>query len=114
MAKSPHSAVIEGMLRRLPEDIARSLTPRQLEGLDDALRPARHPVDIRRTLSLGASRYYVVVLAGRERRSPDRLRAEKARRPLLTGPNVATMVGFGFLLLLSVIGAINLIVRSLG
>lgn len=48
----------------------------------------QHPIDIRLTLPLGFGRYYFVVLAGKERRSKERLARERAQHPLLKFGNV--------------------------
>jgi len=42
-----------------------------------------HPVDIRLTIPLLSGRYYFTILAGHERRSADRLRADRRLHPLL-------------------------------
>lgn len=68
------------ILHRLPSDVAGSLTERQIQALHQAIaQPARHSIDLRKTLSIFCWRYYFVFLAGPERRAPTRL--QKSRRP---------------------------------
>jgi len=65
-------------------------------GLERGLQPGdrvwmAHPVDIRVSLPLPFGRYYLTLVAGPERRSAERLAAERGRRP------VATLSNFLFL-----------------
>ena len=46
-----------------------------------------HPVDIRVSLPLPFGRYYLTLVAGPERRSAERLVAERGRRPMATMGN---------------------------
>jgi hypothetical protein len=63
-----------------------SFSDEQLEAMRLALiNPARHQVNIRLSVPLLFKRFYFVVLAGPERRSKTRLKAE--RFPLWTLPN---------------------------
>ena len=69
----------EPLLQRLPEAFLAALNAQQLAALKGALAPPRaspHRVDFRVSLPWFGSRYYVVLLAGDERRSVDRLRLE--------------------------------------
>jgi hypothetical protein len=68
-----------------------------------------HPVDIRLTLPLFFSRYYLTVLAGRERRSSDRLRADRRLHPLLKVGNVALFLVFGSVVGLALLSVIQLL-----
>jgi hypothetical protein len=62
---------IERFLSRLPVELAASFSAAQLEAVElhfgMRYRP-RHAVDWRRRVGLGVLRFYVIVLAGRERR----------------------------------------------
>ena len=67
------------LIADIPEDIRETFTPAQLHALARASRNQRtkHTVDFRVSLPfLGGRRYYLTVLAGRERRSAGRLVAE--------------------------------------
>lgn len=69
----------EPLLQRLPEAFLVTLNARQLAALKGSLAPPRaspHRVDFRVSLPWFGGRYYVVLLAGDERRSVDRLRLE--------------------------------------
>ena len=48
-----------------------------------------HPVNIRLSIPLGFGRYYLTVLGGKERRSAERLAAERKKHPLLKAGNIA-------------------------
>jgi hypothetical protein len=74
----------ELVLRRLPPQILESLTPDQLAAIRHAggfAKPRRHPVDARFGLRLPLfGRSYMVVLIGKDLRSPQRVAAEKKIR----------------------------------
>ncbi|MDX1402577.1 MAG: hypothetical protein R3245_11695, partial [Kiloniellales bacterium] len=56
-----------------------------------------HPVNIRLSIPFFKDRYYLTLVAGRERRSPDRLNQEKADHPLITRGNVFFLAVLGTL-----------------
>jgi hypothetical protein len=67
--------------------VVTDLNTHQKDAILDAVRRRgnqRHAADIR--LSLFG--FFLVVLFGRERRSPDRLKSERARRPVITFNNL--------------------------
>ncbi len=55
----------------------------------------RHPVNLRLSIPLPFGRYYVTLVAGKERRSADRLVSERRKHALLTLGNVAVFFGLG-------------------
>ena len=63
---------VEDVLKRVPNDVARTLTPRQWEGFREGLRrsldPARHLIDLRFSIPLYFMRYYLVFILGRDQR----------------------------------------------
>ncbi len=66
---------VQHMLERMPNDVADSFTDDQLFYLNSALAGRRwgnHKVDIRGTIGLLRSRYYFVLLAGRDKRDLSR------------------------------------------
>ena len=68
--------------RRLDLEVLESLTPRQRDAITSALRqsgPREHTVDLRWTLNLLFTRFYVVILAGRDLRRKQAESAERAR-----------------------------------
>ncbi len=54
-----------------------------------------HPVNLRFSIPLPFGRYYVTLVAGKERRGADRLASERRQHPLLTFGNVAVFFGLG-------------------
>ena len=65
------------------------------EGLTEALgagRWRRYLIDIRLSLPLVLSRYYITIVAGRERRSGARRSRDRDRHPLRTAGNLAFLL----------------------
>lgn len=76
-------------------NIANSFTEAQLLELERVLSaPAsrRLPIDIRTTLPFFRGRYFLTFIAGRERRSAQLLKAERAKRALWTFANACCFV----------------------
>ena len=67
----------------------------------------RHPVNIRLSLPLPFGRYYLTVVAGKERRSPKRLQSERRKHPLVTTGNLVFLFFLGTLAGLAILGAIQ-------
>lgn len=70
---------------RIPKDVAPTFTSAQLDAVKRAFgarSAGAHAVDLRFSVPLGRGRGYVVLLAGREQRSDDRLALERLFRPL--------------------------------
>lgn len=85
------AGAVPGALARLPADILASLSEQQRHALAKALAAGgaqRPPVDIRLTLPFPLARYFLVVVAGRDRRTDARNRAEAGLRPLGTLGNL--------------------------
>jgi hypothetical protein len=65
--------------------------------------PGSHPINVRLSIPLFVNRYYLTIVAGRERRSPERLVAERRKHPLKTLGNVVfafivgTIIGLALL-----------------
>lgn len=81
--KPPEGPFIYGrMLRRLPAPIRESLTREQLAAISDALipDPPTHAIDYRVSVPFFGKRFYITLLAGRERRSLARLAREAQLR----------------------------------
>jgi hypothetical protein len=96
----------DNVLARMAPEVAVTFSPAQVEALKVALTPRRHPVNIRLSLPLGITRVYLVVLAGTELRSSDRLRQSAAQHPLWTPMNMLVMagtMGFSILALLAMV-----------
>ncbi len=54
-----------------------------------------HPVNIRLSLPLPFGRYYVTIVAGKERRSGERLGSERKKHPLMKLANLVVMAACG-------------------
>ena len=84
---------------RIPKDVADSYSDAQLDAIKlafGARTRGTHGVDVRLTIPLIARRFYVVFLAGAERRPAGRLALERALRPVWT---IASAVFIGFFVL---------------
>ena len=57
-----------------------------------------HPVNLRLSIPLLFKRYYVTIVAGEERRSPERLAEEREKHPLTTTANMIFLFTVGFIL----------------
>ncbi|MDQ7248847.1 hypothetical protein [Dongia sedimenti] len=75
----------EVVLRRLPPDILHSLSTEQVAAIRNAAssaRARRHPIDARFGMRLPLlGRSYLVLLVGKDMRSPKRLAADNQLRP---------------------------------
>ena len=75
----------ELVLRRLPPDILQSLSSEQVSAIRNAgssVRARRHPIDARFGIRLPVlGRTYIVLLVGKDLRSPKRLVADRQLRP---------------------------------
>jgi len=58
----------------------------------DAVAVSAFPVDLRFTLPVPGQPVFLSVVAGRERRSPERLQDERRRHPLHTAGNILFML----------------------
>jgi len=88
---------IERFRALMPAEVARSFDEAQLRAIVGAFghrRWQRHGVDARFTIPLFGRHFYVVLLAGRERRSRRRLAADRTAHPIATLGNLAFAVTF--------------------
>ena len=69
-----------------------------------------HPIDIRVSVPLPFRRYYVTLVAGPERRSPERREIERKRRPPISFRNILFLIIFGTLCGL---GSVTLVMNGL-
>lgn len=86
--------VAERFFKRLPPPVVASLTPVQIRAIARAVRRRGRPpaVNIRLSLPTPFGRFYLAVLADRERRSRQRLREERKANPLRTLGNFLFLV----------------------
>ena len=85
--RAPRAPRFERMMDKLAPELRESLSETQRRALREAFSSAtwrRQPVDIRLSLPLFASRYFVAIVAGREKRPRARRRAERVFHPLST------------------------------
>ncbi len=100
------------LLANMPEDVGNSFTDLQLTMIEHALEGGRwqvHPVDLRLSIPLLWRRFYLVLLAGPERRSPERRRGERIHRPIRTIANLVTFAFFLLLLVPAAVGSFHII-----
>ena len=109
----------EIVLRRLPKDVLDSLTPEQVGAIRRAsgsTAPRRHPVDARFNFNLpllGSG--YLVLLIGKELRSPARRAFDREIRPMdRISRTVVIMLGGAVLILAALVGILleNSIIAS--
>lgn len=96
----------------MPKDVGDSLTDLQLTMIERALDSGRwrlHPVDLRLSIPLLWWRFYVVLLAGPEKRSPERRRSEQINRPLRAVANTVLFAVFLLLVIPAALGVVQLI-----
>lgn len=88
---------LQKFFSRIEPAVAWSFSPAQIAAIRTAFggRPwRRHAIDIRLSLPLPRRRYFLVFLAGREMRSPERRVAERAHHPLASLGNAIVTVLF--------------------
>ena len=81
-----------------------------LSGEDDPTIWVSHPIDIRLSLPFIASRFYFTIVAGREKRRPDRRLNDRADYPLMTFGNA--LFGLGVTTLFTIVAVTFIIMRS--
>ncbi len=90
------------LLKKIPEDMAKTFTDGQLAAIDRALddgTPGKKAVDVRLSILLFRRRAFLVFLAGLERGSPERRSQEGKKHALWTFAN-ACAFAFIFLFLI--------------
>ncbi len=97
-------------LERIPQEIRNTFTDLQVDAINQSFRRARHGVDIRVSSPLPGGRGYLVLLAGKERRSGERRRLERLHQPLITVTNAITMAIFGVLVFFFVFSLLKIMV----
>lgn len=87
------ASATDHLLARMEPNIAATFTMRQLEALQQALQPRPHTVNIRLSCPGVRSRFYLVILAGRELRSSRRRQQDRVHHPIWTGANMLVFMG---------------------
>lgn len=115
--QTPDPAFSRRFLASLPPALAASFTPAQLLGVQRAfgLRHGRgHTLDFRRSIWSPFGRFYLVVLAGPERRAPERRSLERLLRGGFAAGGVAASAALVCLLVLMALGALLVVKLLLG
>lgn len=94
--------IFEQLFSKISPKIANSFTDEQIKAIQKAFGSqvgARHSLDIRVSVPIPGLRFYLVLLAGSERRSQQRLLYEKGKYPLFNTGNIIFLIGFLTILL---------------
>lgn len=95
------------LLAAMPKPVADSFTDLQLTMVENAVNGMRwgeHPVDIRLSLPFWRRRFYLVFIAGPERRSAGRRAHERRKHPLVKTANFLIFGLFVLLLIPATVG----------
>lgn len=108
---SARGTIQDRVLGPMDPDVANSFTEAQLLELERVLSapPSRRlPIDIRITVPFFRGRYFLTFIAGRERRSAERLKEERAKHALWTFANVCFFVFLVVLFVPTFIGLVHI------
>ena len=86
------------LLDGMPAEVRASLTDHQRDALVASAEKCgwtRHPADLRLSIPFFTKHFYMVLLAGEERRSKERLAIERKRYPIATIANFSLMIVMG-------------------
>ncbi|MBT3788759.1 MAG: hypothetical protein HN725_19685 [Alphaproteobacteria bacterium] len=91
MTELTATSSIDRVFDYLPTDVRQELSESQIGALADAIKRSgwrqNHKVNIRLSIPLIFTRIFVTVIAGAEKREPDRRQIEKSSHPLRTFGN---------------------------
>jgi len=110
--ETPDPAFARRFLAALPPDLAASYTPAQLAGVQRCFglrHGGRHALDFRRSVWTPFGRVYLVVLAGAERRAPERRSLERLLLGGLRAGDVVASASLACLLVLMLLGALHVV-----
>jgi hypothetical protein len=111
-----NNSVFEQLFAEISPEIKDTFTVDQLESIQIAFGSnniTSHPMELRVSVPTSELRFYLVFLAGLERRSLQRLRYEKSLHPLWTLSNIIFLIGFLIVLLASSYATLSFILSSL-
>jgi hypothetical protein len=114
-SSSNRSSLVNRLFEHISPEVAATFTPTQLEALNQAsyqLSWKAHAVDIRLSIPF-PRRLYCVVLAGQERRSPQRLQLERHKRSVWKPANVAVVAIALSVVVLSSVGIQTILLPSI-
>ncbi|MEH1922807.1 hypothetical protein [Nostoc sp.] len=104
------------LFAQINPQIASTFTDKQIEALKKAFsynKSSPHFLDIRVSIPIPRLEFYLVLLAGSERRSQNRLRSEKGLYPFWTLSNSLFIIGFSIILLICSFTILSFILSSL-
>ena len=78
------------------------------ESLSNPPWEGSHPVNLRITLPFFKKRCYVTLVAGTEKRSPERLTQERRKHPIATTGNILVLATFGIITGLAFLAAFQM------
>jgi hypothetical protein len=113
---SRKDSLFEQFLAHVPPQTAETFTVAQVKALKQAcsqLNWKKHPVDMRLSVPVLFNRFYLVILAGPERRSQQRLQTESRKHPIWTTTNTIAIAAASSLLLLSTLGLQKALIPTL-
>lgn len=117
MKKSQNTDLtFEKLIAEIDPKVAKTFTVEQLEAIKRGFSSrawTRHSLDIRVSVPIPGLRFYLVLLAGSERRSKVRLRSEKALYPFWTPVNILFIIGFLSILSVSSYTIFSFVLSSL-
>ena len=97
--KLSRDQLTQHVIDKIDPKVRASLSPRQFSSIEKAIKESRplqgHPVDIRGVLPLFFSRYYYVLLMGRDRRPPTRRKEQVRRGNYLSKTALIILFGMG-------------------
>ncbi|MEH2051616.1 hypothetical protein [Nostoc sp.] len=106
----------ERLFAQINPQIASTFTDKQIEALKKVFssnKSSRHFLDIRVSIPIPRLEFYLVLLAGSERRSQNRLRSEKGLYPFWTLSNSLFIIGFSIILLICSFTILSFVLSSL-
>ena len=105
----------KGVADLLPSDIVDALSEEQVATLRQLITEAKpwrkHPIDLRATWPLGSRRLFFTLVAGADRRNPERRKQDRMNHPIKTKSNLI-FLGIAVVALYAIAGAIALLVAS--
>lgn len=111
----PGEPYVENVLERIPPKVAKTLTREQWEGLREALgatlRSPKHALDLRFVLPLYITRFYCVLILGRDVRQRVRHVLHERRRSASVAAGAAALAA-AFVVLAAVTVVVLYIVKS--
>lgn len=114
---APDPAFTRKFRAALPPELAASFTDAQLLGVQRCFglrHGGRHPLDFRRSVWTPFGRVYLVLLAGPERRAPQRRSLERLLRGSLRAGDALASAGVVSVLMLCLLGVLHTVKLLLG